>query len=132
MFSFSNLSHVSLVVLRQVPKILGCIWHLSGLSSAISKHLFSFPIVFFDLSLVLNFVFYISGAGIDPSSLIIVEGKVCWDIYIDGLVISSDGNILDALGAGIKVGDPLFSYPMRKFTWLSINLCLCINICRSV
>ncbi|KAK6271020.1 hypothetical protein POUND7_008118 [Theobroma cacao] len=43
-----------------------------------------------------------SGSGIDPSSLVIVEGKVCWDLYIDGLVISSDGNLLDALGAAIK------------------------------
>lgn len=45
----------------------------------------------------------LSGAGIDLSSLVIVEGKVCWDLYIDGLVISSDGNLLDALGAAIKV-----------------------------
>ncbi|KAL9681441.1 hypothetical protein QQ045_013224 [Rhodiola kirilowii] len=37
-----------------------------------------------------------SGAGIDLSSLIVVEGKVCWDLYIDGLV-SLDGNLLDAL-----------------------------------
>lgn len=43
------------------------------------------------------------GAGIDPSSLVVVEGKVCWDLYIDGLVISSDGNLLDALAAAIKV-----------------------------
>ncbi|GJS64702.1 exosome complex component RRP42-like protein [Tanacetum coccineum] len=33
-----------------------------------------------------------------------VDGKVCWDLYIDGLVISMDGNVLDALGAAIKVG----------------------------
>lgn len=33
----------------------------------------------------------------------VVEGKVCWDLYIDGLVISSDGNLLDALAAAIKV-----------------------------
>ncbi|ESR61015.1 3'-5'-exoribonuclease family protein [Citrus sinensis] len=43
-----------------------------------------------------------AGAGIDLSSLVVVEGKVCWDLYIDGLVISSDGNLLDALGAAIK------------------------------
>ncbi|XP_057535510.1 uncharacterized protein LOC130813685 isoform X1 [Amaranthus tricolor] len=43
-----------------------------------------------------------AGAGIDLSSLSIVEGKVCWDLYIDGLVISADGNLLDALGAAIK------------------------------
>uniref|UniRef100_A0A803L3C9 Ribosomal RNA-processing protein 42 n=1 Tax=Chenopodium quinoa TaxID=63459 RepID=A0A803L3C9_CHEQI len=45
-----------------------------------------------------------AGAGIDLSSLSIVEGKVCWDLYIDGLVVSSDGNMLDTLGAAIKVG----------------------------
>nr|XP_016458625.1 PREDICTED: exosome complex component RRP42-like [Nicotiana tabacum] len=43
-----------------------------------------------------------AGAGIDPSSLSIKEGKVCWDLYIDCLVISSGGNLLDALGAAIK------------------------------
>ena len=43
------------------------------------------------------------GAGIDLSSLVILEGKVCWDLYIDGLVVSSDGNLLDALAAAIKV-----------------------------
>ncbi|KAJ7964744.1 exosome complex component RRP42 [Quillaja saponaria] len=43
-----------------------------------------------------------AGAGIDLSSLIVVEGKICWDLYIDGLVVSSDGNLLDALGAAIK------------------------------
>lgn len=43
------------------------------------------------------------GAGIDLSSLAIVEGKICWDLYIEGLVVSSDGNLLDALGAAIKV-----------------------------
>ena len=46
---------------------------------------------------------HISGAAIDLSSLIVVEGKVCWDLYIDGLVVSSDGNQLDALPAAIKV-----------------------------
>ncbi|GAB4826927.1 hypothetical protein Ancab_033805 [Ancistrocladus abbreviatus] len=43
-----------------------------------------------------------AGAGIDLSSLSIIEGKICWDLYIDGLVVSSDGNLLDALGAAIK------------------------------
>ncbi|XP_037468702.1 exosome complex component RRP42-like [Triticum dicoccoides] len=44
-----------------------------------------------------------AGAAIDLSSLIVVEGKACWDLYIDGLVVSSDGNLLDALAAAIKV-----------------------------
>lgn len=56
--------------------------------------------------LLLNFSV---GAGIDLASLSIVEGKVCWDLYIDGLVVSSDGNVLDALGAAIKVST-LLSY----------------------
>ena len=46
---------------------------------------------------------FVPGAGIDLSSLIVAEGKICWDLYIDGLVISPDGNLLDALGAAIKV-----------------------------
>ncbi|XP_010262414.1 PREDICTED: exosome complex component RRP42 [Nelumbo nucifera] len=43
-----------------------------------------------------------AGAGIDLSSLMVIEGKICWDLYIDCLVISSDGNLLDTLGAAIK------------------------------
>ncbi|KAF8409712.1 hypothetical protein HHK36_005791 [Tetracentron sinense] len=43
-----------------------------------------------------------AGAGINLSSLSVVEGKICWDLYVDGLVVSSDGNLLDALGAAIK------------------------------
>ena len=53
-----------------------------------------------------------SGAGIDLSSLVVAEGKICWDLYIDGLVISSDGNILDVLGAAIKVH--LDFYPVNS------------------
>lgn len=43
-----------------------------------------------------------AGAGIDLSTLKVVEGKTCWDLYIDGLVLSSDGNLLDALAIAIK------------------------------
>ncbi|KAL2316545.1 hypothetical protein Fmac_030421 [Flemingia macrophylla] len=53
-------------------------------------------------AVVLMLVFFFSGAGINLSSLIVVERKICWDLYIDGLVVSSDGNLLDALGAAIK------------------------------
>lgn len=38
---------------------------------------------------------------------------MCWGLYIDCLVISSDGNLLDALGAAIKV------------VFLSIQLYIC-------
>ncbi|KAK7310106.1 hypothetical protein RJT34_07382 [Clitoria ternatea] len=44
-----------------------------------------------------------AGAGIDLS-LIVIEGKICWDLYIEGLVVSSDGNLLDALVTLIKAG----------------------------
>ncbi|KAF6173369.1 hypothetical protein GIB67_027064, partial [Kingdonia uniflora] len=44
----------------------------------------------------------LGGSGINLSSLIVAEGKICWDLYIDGLVVSSDGNLLDALSAAIK------------------------------
>jgi exosome complex RNA-binding protein Rrp42 (RNase PH superfamily) len=53
---------------------------------------------------------HISGAAIDLSSLIVVDGKVCWDLYIDGLVISSDGNLLDTLASAIKGDFNLFSF----------------------
>ena len=49
-----------------------------------------------------SYLFFI-GAGIDLSSLIVAEGKICWDFYIDCLVVCSDGNLLDALGSAIKV-----------------------------
>jgi exosome complex RNA-binding protein Rrp42 (RNase PH superfamily) len=44
-----------------------------------------------------------SGAAIDLSALRIVDGKTCWVLCIDGLVLSSDGNLLDALSIAIKV-----------------------------
>ncbi|TQD83057.1 hypothetical protein C1H46_031370 [Malus baccata] len=50
----------------------------------------------------------VSGAGIDLSFLVVVEGKICCDLYIDGLVVSSDGNLLDALGAAIKEKELMF------------------------
>ncbi|KAK9148170.1 hypothetical protein Scep_006927 [Stephania cephalantha] len=32
-------------------------------------------------------------AGIDLLSLNVMEGKICWDLYIEGLVINADGNL---------------------------------------
>eukprot|EP00249_Psilotum_nudum_P011230 c23039_g1_i1 orf=380-1252(-) len=43
-----------------------------------------------------------AGAAIDLSALSILEGKMCWELYIDGLVLCSDGNLLDALAIAIK------------------------------
>ncbi|KAK9096219.1 hypothetical protein Sjap_021716 [Stephania japonica] len=47
-----------------------------------------------------------AGAGIDLLSLNVMEGKICWDLYIEGLVINADGNLLDALGALSNTGIP--------------------------
>lgn len=69
---------------------------------------------------------FAAGAGIALSSLSIVEGKVCWDLYIDGLVVSSDGNLLDALAAAIKVRFFLtyafISSPELKTVGLSLHI----------
>eukprot|EP00252_Welwitschia_mirabilis_P023179 TRINITY_DN649_c0_g1_i1.p1 TRINITY_DN649_c0_g1~~TRINITY_DN649_c0_g1_i1.p1 ORF type:complete len:287 (-),score=79.76 TRINITY_DN649_c0_g1_i1:418-1278(-) len=43
-----------------------------------------------------------AGSALDMSSLTVIEGKVCWNLCIDGLVVSSDGNLLDALGIAMK------------------------------
>ena len=55
---------------------------------------------------------FVPGTGIDLSSLVVVEGKICWDLYINGLVVSSDGNLLDALGTAIKVFDNSYLFDM--------------------
>ncbi|RHN78015.1 putative exosome complex component Rrp42, archaea, PNPase/RNase PH domain-containing protein [Medicago truncatula] len=57
-----------------------------------------------------------AGAGIDRTSLVVVEGKICWDLYIDGLVVSSDGNLLDALGSAIKAALSNTGIPSVKVT----------------
>ncbi|KAG5562544.1 hypothetical protein RHGRI_005320 [Rhododendron griersonianum] len=65
----------------------------------------------------------VSGGGIDLSSLSIVEGKVCWDLYIDGLVVSSDGNLLDSLGAAIKVlASPSQQSPLYRILSIGFNI----------
>ncbi|KAK3421066.1 hypothetical protein EUGRSUZ_G01770 [Eucalyptus grandis] len=64
-----------------------------------------------------------AGAGIDLSSLIVVEGKVCWDPYIDGLVVSSDGNLIDALGASIKLHlSRAFCFVKHTLRWYALKL----------
>ena len=68
-----------------------------------------------------------SGAGIDLSSLVVAEGKICWDLYIDGLVISSDGNILDALGAAIKVYLDFYSGNSSKKQLREVKKNLCCS-----
>lgn len=45
-----------------------------------------------------------AGAAVDLSTLSVVDGKTCWVLYADVLVLNADGNILDAAAIGIKVG----------------------------
>lgn len=58
-----------------------------------------------------------------------MEGKVCWDLYIDGLVISSDGNLLDALAAAIKV---FYLLGIVFFSWFGCDLGLIIKLTTSI
>ncbi|KAH7284675.1 hypothetical protein KP509_34G066100 [Ceratopteris richardii] len=62
-----------------------------------------------DLSLELSRALYRSllcnngtGPAIDLSALTVIEGKLCWNLFIDGLVLSSDGNLLDVLAIAVK------------------------------
>lgn len=52
-----------------------------------------------------------------------MEGKICWDLYIDCLVVCSDGNLLDALGAAIKV---LF---LRMSIYLQLSFLFILSGC---
>ena len=47
----------------------------------------------------------VAGAAINLSALSIFDGKLCWNLYIDGLILSSQGNLLDALAIAVKVYD---------------------------
>lgn len=42
------------------------------------------------------------GCAIDLTALKIVSGKRCWVLLLDGLVLSADGNLLDALSIATK------------------------------
>ncbi|GBG80935.1 hypothetical protein CBR_g31491 [Chara braunii] len=43
-----------------------------------------------------------AGAAIDLTTLCIVEGRTCWVLYVDILVLNTDGNLLDASAIAIK------------------------------
>ncbi|KAF3792133.1 putative exosome complex exonuclease [Nymphaea thermarum] len=58
-----------------------------------------------------------AGAGIDLSALKVLDGKICWDLYIDGLVVSSDGDLLDALGAAVKTALSNTGIPKVEVTY---------------
>jgi len=45
----------------------------------------------------------LTGCAIDLTALKIVSGKRCWVLQLDGLVLSDDGNLLDALSIATKV-----------------------------
>lgn len=97
-----------------------------------SRFAFTFMLLHFTLLCVKLVMFnsnsfLVAGAGINLSLLVIKEGKVCWDLYIDGLVISSDGNLLDALGAAIKV--ILDSKAESMFVLLLVSGVICPQDC---
>ena len=48
----------------------------------------------------------ITGCAIDLAALKIVSGKRCWVLFVDGLVLSADGNLLSALSIAVKVDSP--------------------------
>jgi exosome complex component RRP42 len=37
------------------------------------------------------------GGGLDLTALCVTQGKVCWQVFVDALVLNADGNVLDAL-----------------------------------
>lgn len=43
-----------------------------------------------------------SGAAIDLSQLMLVEGKSCWVLYLDALILNMEGNLTDALAIAFK------------------------------
>ncbi|KAK3256590.1 hypothetical protein CYMTET_34279 [Cymbomonas tetramitiformis] len=43
-----------------------------------------------------------TGAAVDLEKLGLIEGRTCWVLHVDGLVLVSDGNVLDALGFAVK------------------------------
>ena len=44
-----------------------------------------------------------AGAGLDLTSLCITTSKACWHIYVDALVVSTDGNVADAISIAALV-----------------------------
>lgn len=45
-----------------------------------------------------------SGAAVDLSQLCVKEGRKCWALYLDALLLSRDGNVVDACSIAFKVG----------------------------
>lgn len=43
-----------------------------------------------------------AGSALDLTALCIAEGKTCWVLYLDALLLSMDGNLLDAIGIAFK------------------------------
>ncbi|XP_024538320.1 exosome complex component RRP42 [Selaginella moellendorffii] len=57
-----------------------------------------------------------AGAAIDLSTLGIVASKFCWELFVDCLVVNSDGNLLDALSIGVKAALSNTGIPSVKVT----------------
>lgn len=62
-----------------------------------------------------------AGAAIDLSALGVFDGKLCWDLYVDGLVLSSGGNLLDALAIAIKAAMSNTGIPKVEITNSATN-----------
>ena len=38
----------------------------------------------------------------DLSSLCVIPDKLCWNVYIDAVILDTDGNALDAIALGAR------------------------------
>jgi len=56
------------------------------------------------------------GCAIDLTALSIVPGKRCWSLLVDGLVVSADGNLLDALSIATKAALADLRIPRMEVT----------------
>ena len=101
---------------------------LLGGQSGVGEHLCSLLILINLRCHLMHTNLYINdlaGAAINLSALSIFDGKLCWNLYIDGLILSSQGNLLDALAIAVKV------YNNALKTLISTVLscsCACVNL----
>lgn len=56
-----------------------------------------------------------TGAALDLSQLCVKEGRKCWALYLDALLLSRDGNVLDACSIAFKVREiDLHRWQLRR------------------
>ncbi|KAH3744793.1 ribosomal protein S5 domain 2-type protein [Pelomyxa schiedti] len=56
----------------------------------------------------------IGNAGLDTKALCILPGKQCWIVYVDALVMDSDGNLFDAISIATRAA--LYSTKIPKIS----------------